>query len=79
MLVYFVYRILENRASKIHYICYIIKIKERMRLNQSYISKENVNITFTYKDRTDNSFFKNKNVFQSVIFSKPNDVRGPLA
>lgn len=50
-----------------------------MRLNQSYIFKENVNITFTYKDRTDNSFLKNKNVFQSVIFSNPNDARGPLA
>ena len=50
-----------------------------MRLNQSCIFKENINVTFTYNDHYQTHTQKNNNIFQSVILTKPNDSRGPLA
>lgn len=50
-----------------------------MRLNHSYIFKENPHVTFTYKDHSDPPFSKHPSVFQSLIFTRPNESRGPLA
>lgn len=50
-----------------------------MRLNHSYIFKENSHITFTYKDPSDQPLSKHPSMFQSLIFTRPNDSRGPLA
>jgi len=50
-----------------------------MRLNQSYIFKENLNITFTYKDRNDNPLSDKSAIFQSFIFPSKNHSQGALA
>lgn len=49
-----------------------------MRLNHSYIFKENPHVTFTYKDHSDQPYSKHQSVFQSVILTRPNHSRGPL-
>ena len=50
-----------------------------MRLNHSYIFKENPHITFTYKEQSDAPLSRHPSIFQSLIFTKSNDSRDPLA
>jgi hypothetical protein len=49
-----------------------------MRLNQSVVFKENVNVTFTFNDPSQPNK-ENNPLFQSLIYHHKNDSRGPLA